>query len=385
MWTVTPRERILAVFRGEKIDKVVWQPRIDHWYDVNKALGTLPERYEGKGLLEIYDDLGASPRTYRFFNDTIRCIQGGEVEVRKRDDENSISTTYVTPKGKLREVRRKTVHGASTYHTEYFIKGVEDLEILAYVLREQQFEFDRQLYSELVRKFGERAEPIVNLPWVPFQRLVIEYMGLEKTILALWKHPGEVEGFIRVMEGNDDERLRVVKESPIRIVNFADNIHHDLCSPPLFQRYILPYYRRRTSELHAAEKFCTSHWDGHIRLLLPFVRETGLDALECVTPKPMGDITLEELHEALQGMILVDGIPANHFLPWVSDQELRAFTLQLLDMFTPRLIAGISDQLSPNGDIEKVRLVGEIINEYTPPRTKTLQHFYSPLGAFTAT
>jgi len=36
-------------------------------------------------------------------------------------------------------------------------------------------------------------------------------------------------------------------------------------------------------------------------------------------------------------------------------------------MFTPRLIAGISDQLSPNGDIEKVRLVGEIINEYTPP------------------
>jgi len=81
----------------------------------------------------------------------------------------------------------------------------------------------------------------------------------------------------------------------------------------------------------------------------------------------MGDITLEELHEALQEMILVDGIPANHFLPWVSDQEHRDFTLKLLDMFTPRLIAGISDQLSPNGDIEKVRLVGEIINEYTPP------------------
>jgi hypothetical protein len=105
----------------------------------------------------------------------VRCIQGGEVEVRTRDGVDTISTTYITPKGKLREVRRKTVHGASTYHTEYFIKGVEDFEILAYVLREQRFEFDRQLYSELVEKFGERAEPIVNLPWIPFQRLVIEY------------------------------------------------------------------------------------------------------------------------------------------------------------------------------------------------------------------
>jgi len=99
---MTPRERILAVFRREKIDKVVWQPRIDHWHDVNKALGTLPERYEGKELLEIYDDLGASPRTYRFFNDTIRCIQGEEVEVRTRDDGITVSTTYVTPKGETK-------------------------------------------------------------------------------------------------------------------------------------------------------------------------------------------------------------------------------------------------------------------------------------------
>lgn len=142
---MTPRERILAVFRGEKVDKVVWQPRIDHWYDVNKALGTLPEKYRGKELLEIYDDLGASPRTYRFFNATIRCIQGEGVEVRTRDNGATVFTTYVTPKGKLREMRRKTVHGASTYHTEYLIKGVEDLEILAYVLRGQRFEFDRQL------------------------------------------------------------------------------------------------------------------------------------------------------------------------------------------------------------------------------------------------
>jgi len=58
---LTPLERILATFEGRKTDRIAWQPRIDHWYDVNKALGTLPPEYRGKELLEIYDDLEPLP------------------------------------------------------------------------------------------------------------------------------------------------------------------------------------------------------------------------------------------------------------------------------------------------------------------------------------
>jgi len=45
---------------------------------------------------------------------------------------------------------------------------------------------------------------------------------------------------------------------------------------------MIPYYQRRTKELHQAGKYCTSHWDGKIKRLLPFIQETGLDGLEYI-------------------------------------------------------------------------------------------------------
>jgi hypothetical protein len=363
---LTPLERILATFEGKRTDGIVWQPRIDHWYDANRNLGALPRRYQGKELLEIYDDLRASPRTYRFFTPTIKVIQGKNVEMKVVEDEEKIVTTYVTPAGKLKEVQTRTVHRAATYRTEYILKGVEDFRTMAYILENQEFEFDAELYDEVSRTFGDRSEPIVNLPWASIQRLTVDWMGLEKTVLSLWKHREETNEFIRKIQDNDSRRINLVKKTPFKFVNFADNIDQDLVSPPLFETYMLPWYKRKTRELHEAGKICVSHWDGNIKLLLRYVRDTGLDSLECVPPAPMGNVTLEELHEAMGSMILFDGLPANHFLDFVSRKELEDFARRILRLFSPRIILGISDQLPPNGDIEKVRMVGEIVEAFTP-------------------
>ena len=49
---MTFRELNLRIFRRELVDQVLWQPRIEHWYNVNNAEGTLPERYAGMSLLD---------------------------------------------------------------------------------------------------------------------------------------------------------------------------------------------------------------------------------------------------------------------------------------------------------------------------------------------
>jgi hypothetical protein len=361
-----PLDRILAVFEGKRSDRIVWQPRIDHWYDVNKKLGTLPTEYKDKELLEIYDDLRASPRTYRFFDPTIKVIQGDSVDMEVVEDEARIVTTYLTPIGKLREVQTRTVHGTTTYHTEYLLKGLEDFRTLAYVLERQSFEFDKELYDRVSKEIGDRSEPIVNLPWGSIQRLTVELMGLEKTVILLWKHPREMNELIRAIQENDSRRIKLIKRTPFKFVNFADNIDQDLISPALFEKYMLPWYRVSTAELHDGGKICVSHWDGKVKALIRYARDTGLDALECVPPSPMGNITVEELHEAMRGMVLFDGIPATYFLSLVSTRELIDFTNKILSIFSPKIILGISDMLPPNGDIEKVRTVSEIVEGYVP-------------------
>lgn len=37
---------------------------------------------------------------------------------------------------------------------------------------------------------------------------------------------------------------------------------------------------------------------------------------------------------------------------------------KILDLFAPHLILGISDEISSTGDIERIRLVGRIVDEY---------------------
>ncbi|MEM2875775.1 MAG: hypothetical protein QXL67_02345, partial [Candidatus Bathyarchaeia archaeon] len=101
------RERILATFEGKPIDNVVWQPRIEKWYEVNSKMGTLPERYKGMSYLEVCDDLKISPRRYvrsivrsvedyrsitrsiDNFNDTIKCVEGDDVKVTTKEDEEN--------------------------------------------------------------------------------------------------------------------------------------------------------------------------------------------------------------------------------------------------------------------------------------------------------
>ena len=114
-------------------------------------------------------------------------------------------------------------------------------------------------------------------------------------------------------------------------------------------------------------------------------------------------MTLEELKDAPGGTILIDGIPAilkyrnfnnfaeslsskssqaqeknggsrpkaveggcfplnMFFLPQYSHEELENFTAKVLDMFSSYLILGVSDEVLPPADIERIRVVSRLVS-----------------------
>jgi hypothetical protein len=99
--------------------------------------------------------------------------------------------------------------------------------------------------------------------------------------------------------------------------------------------------------------------------LLRYAQETGLDGIEAITPQPQGDVTLEEIKEALgDTMFLLDGIPAIYFDDTFSIEVLEACTRRLIELFAPRLVLGISDEISSTGDLDRIKVVGQIVDEY---------------------
>ena len=177
--------------------------------------------------------------------------------------------------------------------------------------------------------------------------------------------PDTAEAYFRALEESHDRLIDVINSSPVDIINFGENVHAGTLSPKLFQKYHLPACQRRCEKLHAAGKFVSAHWDGDCKPLLKFARETGLDGIEAITPKPQGDVTIEEIKEALgDEMFLLDGIPAIYFDDTFSVDTLVDCVHKLIDLFAPKLVLGISDEISSTGDIERIRIAGDIVERF---------------------
>jgi hypothetical protein len=147
-------------------------------------------------------------------------------------------------------------------------------------------------------------------------------------------------------------------------VNFGENIHDHLLSPRYFERYLIPWWEKRSNQLRQAGIYTHVHIDGYFRSLLKYLRHLPFDGLEALTPQPQGDVTLEEIKEHIGDKVLLDGIPAVLFLSHYSAEDLLAAVERIIQLFHPRLILGVSDEV-PEGAaaadaIERIRMVSEV-------------------------
>ena len=361
---MTLHELNRRIFKREHTGKqVLWQPRIDHWYHTHKREGTLPERYRDMTLLEVFDDLGCSPRTYDQFNRCIRMDDDERVSQEKPTEGDREITVTHTPVGDLTTIRQRA---EKSHHTvKYPVVTPEDMKVQEWLLRHRRVWFDHERYEEGCRNVGDRAAPSIFIARINILRIVIQYMGFENGLIALYDNPAPMESLIRTINETDNALLDVVCDCPIEIINFGDNVHQALCPPPVFEQWVQPEYLRRNERLHAAGKATYPHWDGDCAQLLPYARDCGFDGYEAITPLPQGDVTLEQVRDALgDDQILIDGVPCTDFLPSEPIESLRSNVRKCIEYFHPYLVLGISDEISPVGDIERVRLVSEICAEY---------------------
>ncbi len=345
--------------------RVIWQPRIDCWIsDKLFADGALPGIYKGMSKVELYKELGCSARVYEY-NDCIQCIRDDTVKYRREDDGETVTEYLETPVGTVSQRLKRSANTWAMLVDKWWVTNEEELRIFAYIERHTHWGFSMETFEKVKAEWGDLGAPCVFIPRVSLQRLYIDLMGVEEAVYALMDYPETVEAYFAALHESQMELIDVLCESPINIINFGDNIHSGTLSPELFKKYVLPEYRIRCEKLRKAGKFSYSHFDGDNRGLMEYYQQTGLDGIEAITPLPQGDVTLEEAREALgDNMYMVDGIPAVYFDEIFPEEVLVECVHKLIDLFAPHLILGISDEISSTGDIERIRLVGRIVDEY---------------------
>ncbi len=359
---MTRKELNLAIFEG-KADKVLWQPRLHEWIGRHRENGTMPERFKDMDDLEIYDELRCSVRYAAHAG--IETITDVERKEERRD--NHLFSTIRTPKGEITTVHQEIWENGKLVNSrivEYPVKTIYDLKVLTDVIEHTHYQVNQDAFRVAAERVGHRAEPTVFLNSSGFTELIKWWCGLEETFYLLHDHRKDVEVFLEASDRLDDRQVDAALQLPCRIFNFGDHATDEFTPPPILKRYMLPRWQRISSRLHRAGRFVHSHWDGHSHTILPYLKESGLDSVEALTPEPQGNITLEEIKGAVgDSIVVLDIIPAIHFLPQYTTTEVLEFTKKAIDMFAPRLILGVSDEISSTGQIEKIEAVSQLVDK----------------------
>ncbi|HQL62372.1 MAG TPA: uroporphyrinogen decarboxylase family protein [bacterium] len=356
------RDEMRKIFSGDPSAKVVWQPRIEHWFNMNQKRGTLPAQFRNATVYDVFERLNASIRYLPSWA-PVNDVYDSDIRYTSEETPESIIQTWKTPVGEVRRVDRKTID--SFLPREYPLKNPDDLRVIEYVIEGTEYKADVDFYISEQTKFADWAVPTALMPRVNLMRIFLEFSGFEQGIYFLHDRPEDIRGLVRLIDQADLRYCRELLKVPAEFINYGDNVHCDMLPPPLLKEYVMPSYHQRNEIFHAAGKFTYSHWDGDVRTILPYARETGMDGLEAITFKPMGDATYEMVEQYMGAdLVLVDGICAISFLPNVSMEEFEREVRELVERLHPHLVLGISDEAPPDSEFHKLERVSEIVEEY---------------------
>jgi len=366
-----PAERLYNAFKNKKSDTFPWFADLTYWYSSKLRSGTLPEKYKGEGLLKLYQELGCGAHE-ELYGPVVK-IKYRNINVKRyRTEKNGTITeeiVYYTPIGELRGIRKYSWTSFSWAITQYFVKDYNDLRILQYIYNNIEIKPNYEAYEKqdkLIKMWNGWGIVSSLPPRTPFARMIIEWAGAVNTFRLYYRYREIFDETIKVMEKADDPIYDAILEAPADFVYFGENISSDIVGTKFFLKYYKPYYIKRASQLHKKNKMIYVHIDGRLRGVLEYVRETEVDCAQSLTPSPAGDIEVEKLREvAGPGIVLWGGLPGIFFSKNYTEKNLIDILQKIIKTYSSdnMFIIGVADQVPPDGDIKRVKLVTEIIEK----------------------
>lgn len=391
---MTIRERLLAVLAGRNPDRPPFIDRLEAWHATHRRAGTLPERLDGLSLTEIHRAVGMGQQRfvvpYALRLRGVEVVSTFNVEPAQRmfeplifefpgmwdlvpADRPGVTVTELhTPVGKLRMSQELLPEGVAgglaPYLREHLIKDPADYATAEWVIEHAEFvaAYDRVAAEESV--VGDNGYVVPLLHRIPFQQVLLEYLGEAPLFYALHDERPAVERLLGVLDRQMLEILERLADFGAAYVEFPDNLHGAMTNPRLFAHYCLESYQRYTDRLHLQGKRIGSHTDGDLRGLLGQLQETGLDVCESVSPFPLTSASFGEIWEAWRGGPLIwGGIPSPLLEARTPQAEFEAWIDQLFQTIgSAPIILGVGDMVMGNCLIERVESIAQRVEQHAP-------------------
>lgn len=324
-----PRERILAAMNFEIPDRVpvMCQMSIGHmlqqlpevspvdfWFDVRtfaEGLIKLRAQYNFDGILVSLHghkkNWEPARRTYSF--------EAGGNDFQKRTEENGNEVLYADDRKYI--FTREDLPFPEFYSERLFPSISEiDPEIIPNELDyipvssglhfkidlNNKFEIFKILYEKIRDEFSIQGEVTS-----PFDYL-LDLLGYENALIALIEEPDKckailqkfTDGVVQLSKEMCEQKIDAIKiSSPFAGAGFI--------SPDFYREFVLPYESQIIKVIKAKGKHVYIHTCGAINDRLEMMIESGTSGLECLDPKPLGDVDLIDAKKRLGDKVFIKG------------------------------------------------------------------------------
>ena len=388
------RERALAALRGEMPPRLPFITRLETWYKGHIRRGTLPERFRGLSLEELHRAVGvgrlkfSAPYALKLRGVDLRVRLNGELRLQTTDPlvENFpgmwdfvsteqpgvTETVLITPRGTLTLqhmlLEENVLSGTDPYLKHHLIRSPEDYAVVEYILERAEFV---PLFDKIAAEgaqLGQNGLLVPLLHRIPFQQVLLEYLGETPLFYALHDQPRQVRRLLDLLDAQLLDILPRLQALDVPYIEFPDNLHGLMTNPRLFSEFCLPVYQRYTEILHGQGKKVGSHMDGDVRPLLALVPQTGLDVCESFSPAPLTSCTFAEAWQAWEyGPLIWGGIPSPILEDVTSQADFEAYMHRLFETIDRPVILGVVDLLMVHNAIERVEAIAHWVESRAMP------------------
>ena len=347
---MTTKERIYTALMGQMPDRIP--------FTIYKGVVTAEAGFDDL----IAKDMGflSSCRVYNMQYPNVEITEEKEVQ-------GGIPTNlvrYKTPVGEICQRSRIEPGYGSSWKVEHFIKDIKDYKILEFMVRDMKFSPNYDAYNKADEALGDTGVVMTWTERVPFQRLWIQYTGIERLSFDLYDNTSVVEGVMEAMLDKAWESWEIIADSPVQFIWCPDNITGIMTGPPIFDKYFTPYYKKVADIVNKKGKRVLCHMDGMMLRLVDSVRKTALDVIEAFTPPPDGDLPLAQARKAWQGKAISINFPSSVHL--ATPKVIRDTTIQLLREAAPGdgFIIGVTENVPKSIGTKSLSIIADTINEY---------------------
>jgi hypothetical protein len=344
-------------------------PDLTLWYTRNLERGSLPAAWRLWSLQDICRDLGVGAwlvqKPWRIEYDGVNHTEEQDASGRVRRWETS---------GGVLHARWILGPDGDWWQSEYPVKTVEDLPLVAEVVRARRYVVDPTQTKAGIAESGSGGDdlyPVIELPMRPWSELLHSYIGWTEGLMIAFDESERLGEFSETLEDKYGLLLKELAEFPQAIFLSPDNLDGNFISPGIFEEHLSAGYTRTAEFLHSRNKSLTVHLGGYSGSLLAPLADCGVDCVEGVCGPPQGDVSIPEARSLCGNRLtLWGGLAQDWLLPSCTDADFRAACdSALADVRADnqaalsvagrhsekRAVLGIADRVPADAVIERLR------------------------------